>query len=484
MIPFPQYGPDRAEVDQGFSDAITNVYPTPTGYRPFPTLGVYSDALGGICKGAILARNEDETFTAFAATQTAIYELVGETWTDVSETAVTYTLANGEYWSTTQFGSFVIFTNGNDGPQKYVLGTSTEFEALGGSPPQAKYVGIAGDYLLLMNTIDDPRIVWRSGVNDPEWWVPKSRGSDFQNFPDGGPVVGSIGDQQGAFILQAERLRRLQDAPGSTLLFTTTIVESARGCIAPQSIVQVGNSGFYLAEDGFYRLDLNGSVTIGAERVDRTFLTEDVDPAFLQEVQGAADIVNKSVFWLYTASAGAMRIKGYQWQIDRWFDVATTATFLLQVATAGYTLEQIGALYATLEDVPASLDARSWQGGRPTFGAFDGDDKLGFFNGDNAEAILETADISSGGEGRVGNVGGFRPVGEVSGCYGQLGRKQTFGGERTWSAEAPQNTTGLIPCRGAARLHRFRVRIPEAVEWNHIAGIEPEKETLRSAGRR
>lgn len=483
MVPFAEYAPDRIRFDPAVSDTISNVIPAQGGYRPFPSLAVYSDPLPGACRGGIMVRRTTGTYAVFAATASRIYRLDGDTWTDVSGPGAPYSLADGDTWSATQYGDLVIFANVNNVPQSYDIGVGSTFANLGGSPPSARYVGVSGDYLLLLSTAADPNRLYRSGVNNPNWWTPKARQADFQDLPDGGWITGMAGNDRGAIIFSQSTIRVLTDQPGSALLFTLAKTEASRGVAAPYSIVQVGALVFFLAEDGFYMSTAGEAKPIGAERVDRTFLNELLDISQIGAVQGASDPINKIVCWLYPNLSGGKSIIGYQWQLDKWFHASTAATFLLPATTAGYTMEQLESLlgYTNLDTLPASLDSRLWQGGRPSFAAFNATNQLAFYTGSNMEATLETADMALAGEGMRSFVRGFRPLIDSDGAYGTVARAETYGQNRTWGSEAAQTVTGMIPCRSSGRLHRFRVRVPSGTVWKEVTGLEVD---AQAEGRR
>jgi hypothetical protein len=438
------------------------------------------------CRGALLARGLDASFHLFAASATEIYKLSGTGWTTVTRAAGSYTgPPTGENWSTEQFGDEVHFVNANDAPQVYTLASSSVFAALGGSPPQSRYVNVSGDYLFLLSTTTNPNRLYRSGVNNSAFWTPKQRGSDFQDIPsDGGKIIGMSGVQGAAVVFAQKSIHLYQDQPGSALLFTLKEDEPERSAIAPQSIVSVGGMVFYLAEDGFYKKTIGGpSVPIGAERVDRTFLNTKLDPTYIEDVQGIADPVNKIVAWLYTSVDGTKQIIAYNWQVDRWAPIEDTgATFLIRAATAGYTLGELVTVlgFTTLADVPYPMGSRQLLGGRPTFAAFNADAKLAFFNGGAMEAVLETGELLLA-DGDRGAMDGFQILGDVSGSYGLVGRTETIGGTLSWTSETAQNSAGYFPIQASGRGLKVRTRIPAETDWHHASGAMVRK--VRRAGR-
>ena len=366
------------------------------------------------------------------------------------------------------------------------MGDAGNFADLGGSPPQAKYLGRAAGFVVLAGIANQPKRVQWSAIEDATGWTPGVDLSDFQDLPIPGFVTSIKGDETGAFIATTSGWWRMTFLPGSRAVFRfdEIIPSSSKGdevaaVIAPGSVVQYGGMVYYLSENGFAQLNNRNPVPIGDERVDRFFLS-DVDLDELENVQGIADPVSKNIFWRYrsgNAGGGAGttdKVLAYSITMNRWSYIEVDLQGFVTATTPGYTMDELETTlgYATVDEIPASLDSRLWKGGRPGLGGFDTDNKLGFFSGSAMEATLETSDQIIGGEGYRALVTGFRPIVDADGLYGRIGGKETHGGARTWTNEASQETRGFVPGFKDALLHRFRVRIPAATLWEHATGVE------------
>lgn len=487
IIPFGPWEPDRSRLVA--SDGTTNALPHPDGWGPFPSLQAYSSALPAACRGAFLARNTDGTFSIFAATATALYITSGTTWTDVTRTVGgAYTLADGDSWFSFQFGNTVYFGNVNDALQSYTLGSSTAFTDVAAAP-RCRYGGVSGNYVLLLSTAANPNRLHRSGVNDATWWTYKKRGSDYQDLPDGGWIRGMVGFERGAVIFSDTCVRQFDDLPGSALLFTLTKTEPSRGVVAPDSIVQVGSRIFFRAEDGFYEYSPGGSRNLSVNRCGKWFLDE-IDLDDIDQVQGAADPARQIVWWAFSTDETLSyfdRLIGYNWALDRWFWIASNLQWLIGVATPGYTLEQLDTVlgYTNIETIPYSLDSRVWKGGRPTLGAIAAG-VLGFFEGSETVAILDTPAQMLGGAGRRAAVTGARLVGDPTDEANidlSVGTAETLSDAVTWGALASQNSTGLHPVRASGRVMKFQISI-KSQPWSFVTGVEIPPECIQQAGRR
>jgi hypothetical protein len=139
-LPFGEYRPDLSDLDGEHSRSLLNVIPQGDGYGPIRDIAALTAALPAACRGYFYARATDNTILVFAGTATKLYLLNNTTfqWDDVSASGGTYTTLNSEaQWSFAQFGNRVIATQANDDMQSYVIGSSSEFADLGGSPPDA-----------------------------------------------------------------------------------------------------------------------------------------------------------------------------------------------------------------------------------------------------------------------------------------------------------------------------------------------------------
>lgn len=480
LIPFGQFGPDRSTFDPNFCEALENVMPAPSSFIPFPAFSPFSSPLPARPQGAYLAVNSGGTWTLFVGTATALYKLNASTlgWDNISRATPPYSLADDDKWSFTQFGSLVIASNGVDTIQSYNLESPTTFSELSASAPRARFVDIMGDFLLTSNLTTNSRGIHWSGLNDPTFWTPRQRSSDFQIFPDDGEIMGVSAFSKGVLIFHEHNIREGMLALDTPLVMTFQKVVEQHGSHASKSIITTGNGTFYLSQDGFYRYG-NPPVQIGVERVDRFFLN---DVAFDESynIFGTEDPERKIVYWAYRSKSNTLprsydKVLLYHYGIDRWslLRPGIFMTGLIDAVTPGYTLDTLDTLGFNMETLPFSLDSRTWSGSLPTLAAFDSNFRLGFFSGSPLPAVLQTGDVQLAGEKRA-FVSGFRPLSDAPSISGRVAVKDHAGQMRSWKPSADGSTrTGLIPARASGRFHRFEVSIPAGTTWSHIHGVDP-----------
>jgi hypothetical protein len=347
------YRPDVSDYEGQATQNVLNVIPRGDGYGPFPSFSAYTAALPSACRGAFYALKFDGTVITFAGTANKLYRLdnTNFTWIDVSLGGGTYgALTATAQWQFAQTGNLVFATQANAVLQVFDLTSSTTFSNALGSPPQAAYISVVGQFLVLSGLLATPyRIQW-SGLdsfNASTSWTSGVNSSDFQDFPDGGIVRGVAGGESG-IIFQDQAIRRMSFVPGSPIIFQIDRITQDKGLFAPYSIIRAGERIFFYAGQGFHKIEPGGvPVPIGLERVDRTFLA-DLDKGNLQLFIGAADPRASRVYWAYKSVAGSSgtydKLLGYDFLLDRFFPISMTGEYLLGISQTGLTLENLDAL--------------------------------------------------------------------------------------------------------------------------------------------
>ena len=152
VVSFGAYEPDLSDLDTGFTTNVVNAFPRGDGYAPAPDFFAFTAALPGPCRGFFSARKSDGSVQAFAATATNLYLLDNSTflWTNVSKSGGPYSsVSSTANWQFAQFGSLVFATQANVVLQVFTMGSSSAFANNAGSPPQAAYIAVVGQFLVL-----------------------------------------------------------------------------------------------------------------------------------------------------------------------------------------------------------------------------------------------------------------------------------------------------------------------------------------------
>lgn len=473
IIPFGPYEPDRSSFTGSVSMVANNVIPCADGFAPLQSLAPITQALPDTCRGAWYARTADGTNRIIATTSTRIYELntSNYSWTDITGPAGPYNLAVGDYWSCTRYGDYLVIHNINDPIQKYNIETGGTVSNLGGSPPRAKYSWVAGDFLVLGfldGGASGARSVRWCALNNFESWTIGLNGADIQELPEGNEVAGGFGEQGGFSVIQRNGAQFFPFDFGSGFTFTRQVINPKQGCIAPRSLVSLGfGLFFYLSEDGFF-----GGMErkpIGAQRVDNMVISEAGDN--IMDVQGAADPYRKMIWWRYKTASGAYKRVGYHWQLDRWCQSDADIGELVPLVTPSITWDGLDTLYSSIDAVTESFDSRLFFAGRPTMAAFSTSNILGYFEGLNLEATIETGDNELDDTART-FVSNARVITDATSLTVADGVSAYHGGSVTWSSDVAQHPrTGLVHFRSDGRLHRFRLKVPAGTPWTVATGL-------------
>jgi hypothetical protein len=383
-------------------------------------------------------------------------------------------LSSDAQWQFEQFGTLVKATQENVVLQTLNLASESAFSNNAGSPPQAAYISVVGRFLVLSGLLSNPfRIHW-SGLNDTTQWTSGVGSSDFQDFPDGGIVRGVAGGEFGT-VFQDQAIRRMSYIPGSPLIFQIERIAQDLGLFAPYSIVRAGSLIFFHSAQGFYKIAPGGlPEQIGRERVDRTFF-DDLDKTELRMFIGASDPRSTRAFWAYKSTSGATglydKIIGFDYALDRFFQIEMTGEYLLGMSQPGITLENLDTLSASIDALAASLDSFAVST-QPLIAGFNSAHKMGFFSGANLEATLETAEQGADGEQIYAD--GFRPVADAPTVYGSLSYRDLSSETPTSLPEIIRNSrTGRCDLRRSTKFTRMKIRIPASTSWTYAAGVHP-----------
>ncbi len=486
LVPFGEWLPDLPPAENPGATVIKNCYPkTQSSYGPFGGLANVTAALNARCQGAVAARTNDGAVSTFAGTISKLYKIDGTTIDDAS--SAVYTTSADETWRFLQFGSRVIATNYNDAIQSFVMGSSTNFADLAAAAPKARHIATVKDFVMVGNTYDAsngalPGRVWWPAIDDPtNWPTPGTNAaalvqSDYNDMPEGGwvqSIVGACGGADGAVFMDTAIWRIQYEGPPTVFGFYQ--VEKTRGTPAPNSVVNVGAFAFYLGEDGFYVFNGASSEPIGANKVDKWFFS-DLDQSYFHRIVGAADPINKLVFWAYPGSGSSggtpNRLICFNWVTQRWTYIDTECETIFRDLTSGYTLDSLDGLGYTLDSLPLSLDSRAWTGGRLIMSAFDTSHRLARFTGSSLAATFETGEIN--GSGRRVFVRGFRAMVDGGTVTGAVKYRDAPGDSLTTSSANPVDADGVIHHRISARYARAQVNVASGGSWSHAQGIEPD----------
>ncbi len=481
LIPVGSWAPDLPDFSNPGALEALNVSPASQSYKPFPAFAsLGTSALTARCQGAFFARKTDGSGVIFAGDATKLYRLSSLTFSDVSRTVggAYAALADGQ-WRFAQFGQNVIAVNGFDAPQTFNVDTDTNFSALAGSPPIGTYICIAGDFVMQGNIATQRnRIQWSAINNSADWAISQQTESSRQDLPDGGFVQGIVGIEYAAIIFQEFAIRRAS-YEGPPLIFRFSKITDNLGCTIPGSIANYRDLIFWCDRSGFFMMQGGSQITpIGEQRVNNEFWAA-VDSNNLPRVYSAIDPTNNLyIIGFPDTSATNGNINHlyiYNWAVDRWAHVQPgNLEMLFSAATqTGFTLEQLDSISSSIDALPFSLDSAVWTGiARRLTGGFGTDHKLGFFNGANLAATVDTTEVNldqKGGQSLLRSIRAQTDGGSPTVAVAARTRLQDA---VTFGSDVAADTQGRSPQRVKGRYHRARVKQPAGATWTHIQGVD------------
>ena len=476
VIPFAEFKPDQPALSQWAREAL-NVIPAEESYQPLQALSPSTNALTARAQGAAWFRCPDGTQKTFAGDATKLYLLSSGTFSDVSRTVGgAYATGADQNWRFEQFGSLAIATNGVDAIQKFDLSAGTNWTALGGTPPAAKYMAAVADFLVLANIATKPmRIQW-SSINNAEggWTAPDpATQSDFNDEPDGGEIRGIVGGEYG-LIFQESAIRRMT-YESSPIVFRIDKIAKDLGCTAPNSLAGYSDLAIFWHQSGFHMIRGGQQVTpIGRGKVDQTFAKE-FDQTNHFRSSAAFDPARGLYMFVYPANGNngtPNRALIYNVRTDRWSRASFSCELIFSgISQQGYTLEQLDP-FGTLDTLPFSLDSSYWTGNSALllFG-FDTTHKAGAFAGQTLAATVETAEVNPGNGQRV-TMQSCRPLIDGGSPQISLGWRENQQAAVVYTNPVGLTGAGLAPLRRSGRYFRFRATIAAGATWANAIGID------------
>lgn len=486
---FGKWMPDLAPLrQQGTAIArAENVLAVPGGYRAARSLtrvNQFQAALPGTPVGVIRGVLSDGTSAFIAATDTGLFRLVDNLWSDVSRTSG-YRPATGLRWESDQFGDEIFFSRRANPLQALSFASASRFEDVPDAP-RAAHVATAENFLwvgdIISRTLGVARdaVAW-SAVGAPRVWP--TPGTDEATSVlsgeqrlegDGGIVQGIVAGAEVVAVFQENAIHRA-DFVGNDVVWRFSRVETRHGLAIPDAAVAFERMVFFISDDGFRVFNYTSSTNIGKGVVNE-FFTEDYDFNFPDKVTLVKDPNDTKIWVSYptkTSGGSPGRILVWDWVLDQWTLLNTGLhNFLLKAGEASPSLDsadtvddpdRIGGASADT-DSPGneSFDAREILASQVAVGAFDAGGFLSTFTGTPSFGVLETGDLELAA-GRRALLTRVRPLvdgAEATVQVAGLDRRADDVNSVTFGAAAPMGPDGTNPVRVDARYHRIRFNLP------------------------
>lgn len=494
-VPLGEFLPAFPKQNNPGCIVANNCIPAEGGYSPLfgpseaattvtrPDASTEATFLGPVIGAQLFFRNDGTPLVAGGAEDT-LFVRAGSAAT---ETTVAASVTDGEFWDFAQFNDFVFATSlANDPYYLTDIDSDLVWSALPGSPPKARYCERFADFLMLGYINGAPtRIQW-SSFNSPatSWAASRLTQAGFADLdPRFGDITALVGGRY-PMVFQNRGISLVQYV-GPPTVWRVSIVSEDRGCIAPFSVATIGAQTYFLSQDGFYMTNGSEFVPIGSQRVNKWFFSE-ADNTKLSRTQAAVDWANRAIIWSFWSegSAGYDRFLIYSWEQNRFSTAMLDVDWLVGTRTDAISLEDLDALFATLEDVTPSLDSEFWLAGDRVLGAFvstGGEAVLNTFSGPALQADWELGAFQPS-PGVRAFVSDAQPVLEATDWAMQIAAiaADNERAENITSYSSP-GVSGSCPLRADGKEMRLAARMPAASVWRRAQGVQL---TFRGSGRR
>lgn len=394
-IPLGEWLPDAPDYKNPGCVVADNVIPQAGGYGPFPSLVSQAESTGGKVVGAAQMFDNAGNSLIVGGTSDTLFVRRSSFSATTSATA----LDAGEAWDFAQFNDFVIAAGVNNTPQYLSdIDSDDTWEALPGSPPEAKHVAKVADFLMLGNIDGAPNRIQWSGINNPTGsWAPSrlTQAGSLDLPMEYGQVQRIVGGRY-ALVFQERGIHRLSYV-GPPQVWRADVISDERGAVAPFSVVNLGYLTWFLAQDGWYVTNGSEVQPIGQMKVNEWFL-QNVAQGSIAQTHGAVDWQNECIMWAFinVTSDAYDTILTYSWAQDRWSTASVTVAWLVGSIADGVDLDSIDTLYGNLDNIPGSLDAAEFKQGARVLAAFISPVAPGDFNNDfSADFNIEDGNIST-----------------------------------------------------------------------------------------
>tara|TARA_Y100000004_G_scaffold115546_1_gene129775 strand:+ start:1732 stop:3198 length:1467 start_codon:yes stop_codon:yes gene_type:complete len=477
-IPFGEWLPDQPDYLNPGATTANNVYYAQNSYKRFPSLVNYSsNNIGADSRGAGSFRDNSGNVFNFVAKNTDIYQLSSGTFTSRKGSL---TGGDTDYFTFTQFGNHIVASNGVDAPQYYLMGTSTNFAnlssiATSGSVPTFRVSGVIRDFLVTGNQpTNQNRIQW-SGINDIGTWQSGTKQADQQDLPGSGGEIVAITSGEYGYVFRQNQIVRMDYVGGATV-FRLSVISPNRGAVYGRTVCQDNRRVFFYADDGFFELNGDQVISIGAEKVNR-FFDIDLNKAFTDRICAAVDPFNQLALWLYPSASNTANTTGicdkviiYNYATQKWSTADASASTIFTQFVGAYTVELMDIISENLDDINIALDTDFWNGGQMYLGALDSNYKAAIFSGTQNEGTIETRELElfPGHRSSIINV---RPIVDATSTV-TVKSKERLADTATESSTASMNTSGDNPVRQSGRYFRIKVTTPIGSVWTHAQGVD------------
>jgi len=490
-ILFGEWKPDQADSTGQPSNDLEmafNVYPSATGYAPFPKASAISIPMPDAqdITGMTTARHNNDIF-AIAGTRFNLYK--GNNLIRVSSD-VKPIGKDGGYkvptvgWHFVQYGNSVLATNGADKIQSLsIVGDSIDpanagkFEDIPQSPI-CKTMCIVRDFVVAAYCSDENgdivanRVQWSDLNNELQWDSNDTNQADFQNLPSGGEIKAITGGEFG-LILQDKGVQRMSYV-GTPLIFQFDLISDNIGCLSGKSAIQHNGISYWLSHEGMIACDGAKVTNIGNGKInDWLFKEVDLDQMdnTMDNSSVAIDPIKNLIVWNFPTKTTDRVMLKYNYSTQRFSTGLTEAHIVSGLETQGTTLDALDGEFPDLDAMPVSLDSHLFLGGQFSFCGAEGGQVVAFnLKGDNS--YLTTNDMEFNGFSVVTSA---QPIVENGSAEFQVSSRNALNEGILFGSVSTTSNENRADLRSGGKYHRVRMKPTDT--WTNAIGFDLDVST-------
>ena len=473
-ILFGEWRPDQADSTGQPSNDLEmafNVYPSATGYAPFPKASPISVPMpdGQDITGMTTARHNEDIFT-IAGTRFNLYK--GNNLTRLSSDIVPIGKESGYKvpevgWHFVQYGHSVLATNGSDKIQVMNILSSSTFDDIP-QAPKCRTMCIVRDFVVAGYCDGESnRVQWSDLNNELQWESNETNQADFQNLAGGGEVKAVTGGEFG-LVLQDKAVTRMTYA-GTPYIFQFDLISDNIGCLSGKSAIQHNGISYWLSHEGLIACNGTQVTNIGNGKVNE-WLFKELDLTQMNNTTDNASVdidpIRNLIVWNFPTKTDDRLMLKYNYSTQRFSTGYTKAHIVCGLETDGTTLEALDEAFPNLDTMPISLDSNLFIGGQFAFCGAEGG-MIVAFNLKNDNSFLTTNDIEFGGFSVVTSA---QPIVENGSAIFQVSSRNTLKDSIIFGPPSVTSDENRADLRSGGKYHRVRVKATG--DWTNSIGFD------------
>ena len=474
-ILFGEWKPDQADSTGQPSNDLEmayNVYPSATGYAPFPDIRALTIPMpdGKDILGMTTARYNEDIFT-ITGTASSIYKgnnLLSRVSDDIKSIGKSSGYKTPKVgWQFIQYGNSVLATNGADKIQFMdILGTARFNDIT--QAPICRTMTIVRDFVVAGYCNDDSsKVQWSDLNNEQQWDSDDTNQADFQILPSGGEIKAITGGEFG-LILQDKGVQRMSYI-GTPLIFQFDLISDNIGCLAGKSAIQHNGISYWLSHEGMIACDGTKVTNIGNGKVN-DWLFNKIDLKQMDNKMDnssvAIDPIKNLIVWNFPTKTDDRVMLKYNYSTQRFSTGITKAHIVCGLETDGTTLEALDTDFSILDGMPVSLDSNLFIGGQFAFCGAEGGVVVAFDIESN-DSYLTTNDMEFGGFSVVTSA---QPIVENGSAKFQVSSRNTLNDGILFGSASTTSIENRADLRSGGKYHRIRMQ-PTGT-WTNAVGFD------------